>query len=545
MQDGNDDWEVAQPSKSTGLIRGAIFGAILLLAIIGTAALVTKLLRTNTGDSEPRIAEVSAEEASKNFKLLTLDWMQAKGALKNAVDAEKSLARKVSEKRAKSITQQTILKEVDAAFTRSASAVAASQAKAEKAEDEMAVFLDDSLEELVANAAGNLDTYKANRLEAESNFVSAQGETERIKSAVEHLKKASAAAKAAALATATVARAADAAQLIVDENEDILPDTDGSTLLNLRNDFFNEAKAQADSAGRSVKAAVRATNVSVKKLEQSEAELGDRREILNLAKTLETQARDELAELAKQLEALQSNRIAARKKTEIAKERVLVDQTRLEQGKVALAQAIVENEELKSAVISLEKDLEKLKIKVGVADQVYAEAEVTMRDAQKKRAKKRAATIAGLNSEMHDKLRATLGNLRIENPDHDRFIVPSEALFSSGSAALGDAGRVLVRDIAQVIASVIKEMPDDVDWILRVDGHTDNAPLRGAGGLKDNWELSQARALAVVRYLVDYGNIPPQRLAANGLGEFQPLKSGDSEADRAENRRIELVLVPR
>jgi chemotaxis protein MotB len=544
MQDANDDQEMLEPVKSSGLIRGAIFGAIFLLAIIGAIALVTKLIQSGANTS-PEIAEFSAQDVSQNYKVLTSEWSKAKVVLKNAKAAEKTIANKLSDTRAKSTAQNAILKEVEASFSRSAASVATSKNKAEEAEDEVAAFLDNSLEDLVANASGNLDAYMANKKEAEAKYVSAKQEAIRIKSAVEHLKKASVAAAAAAIATTTVANAADAAQLIVDENEDVLPDTDGSTLLNLRNDFFNEAKAQADSANRSAKAAERATVVSLKKLEQAESRVADRQEIFNLAKVSVTQARDELAKLAKQLETLQAKRIAARKKSEIAKARVISEQARLEQGKVTLAKETTKNEDLKSAIKSLEKDHNTQVAKISVAQENYNEAEVNLRGAQKMRAKKRASTVASLNSDMHDKLRSKLGSLNIENPEHDRFIVPSETLFASGSATLGDEGKVLVKNMAEVIMSVTSEMPDDVDWMLRVDGHTDNAPIRGTGTLKDNWELSQARALAVVRYLVEEGKMLPKRLAANGLGEFQPLKFGDTEADRTENRRIELVLVPR
>ena len=86
---------------------------------------------------------------------------------------------------------------------------------------------------------------------------------------------------------------------------------------------------------------------------------------------------------------------------------------------------------------------------------------------------------------------------------------------------------------------------NNIDWVIRVDGHTDNIALSGQGQFKDNWELSQARALSVVRYMVTGLGFPPDRLAANGFGEFQPMNKENTTTARAENRRIEITLSER
>ena len=97
--------------------------------------------------------------------------------------------------------------------------------------------------------------------------------------------------------------------------------------------------------------------------------------------------------------------------------------------------------------------------------------------------------------------------------------------------------------VARILSSVSGDIPPEIDWVIRVDGHTDDVPLSGLGEFVDNWELSQARALSVVRYMVSALGIPPDRLAANGFGQYQPVVSGDSEEARAQNRRIELKLT--
>jgi chemotaxis protein MotB len=124
----------------------------------------------------------------------------------------------------------------------------------------------------------------------------------------------------------------------------------------------------------------------------------------------------------------------------------------------------------------------------------------------------------------------------------DRFIFPSEVLFPLGRAELNEAGREQMLKVAEALLQIGREIPEDIQWVLRVDGHTDNIPVSGTGRYRDNWELSQARALAVVKYFIAQG-IPAERLVAAGFGEFQPLEEGGTEEARAKNRRIELKLT--
>jgi len=127
----------------------------------------------------------------------------------------------------------------------------------------------------------------------------------------------------------------------------------------------------------------------------------------------------------------------------------------------------------------------------------------------------------------------------------DRFIFSSEILFESGKAELSSKGKEQIIKIAKLIGSISDKIPKNIDWILRVDGHTDDKPIRG-GEFANNWELSQARALSVVLYMQEmqeFLNVPANRLAATGFGEYQPLSTIDSEKARALNRRIEIKLT--
>ena len=151
--------------------------------------------------------------------------------------------------------------------------------------------------------------------------------------------------------------------------------------------------------------------------------------------------------------------------------------------------------------------------------------------------------LARYRSEFFGRLREVLGRRQDIRIVGDRFIFQSEVLFASGSAELGRDGRVQMAQLAATLREISARIPSDLPWILRVDGHTDRAPIKTAL-FPSNWELSSARAISVVQFLIDQG-IPPDNLVAAGFGEFQPLDPGDSEDAFRRNRRIELKLTSR
>ena len=125
----------------------------------------------------------------------------------------------------------------------------------------------------------------------------------------------------------------------------------------------------------------------------------------------------------------------------------------------------------------------------------------------------------------------------------DRFVFQSEVLFAPGQADIAATGQQQLSQLAVALADIAAKIPDDINWVLQVDGHTDNLPVR-AGRYADNWDLSTDRARSGVRFLVSQG-VPAARLAATGYGEFQPLTNGDTVEDRRLNRRIELKITQR
>jgi chemotaxis protein MotB len=125
----------------------------------------------------------------------------------------------------------------------------------------------------------------------------------------------------------------------------------------------------------------------------------------------------------------------------------------------------------------------------------------------------------------------------------DRFVFQAEVLFPKGNSLLNEAGKVEMLKLADALKQLEREIPPDIAWVMRVDGHTDADPIKSAL-YKSNWELSAARAISVVNFMIEQG-VSPKHLVAAGFGEFQPLVPGDSEDAKAENRRIELKLTER
>ena len=156
-----------------------------------------------------------------------------------------------------------------------------------------------------------------------------------------------------------------------------------------------------------------------------------------------------------------------------------------------------------------------------------------------------ANELKNYRSEFFGNLRQILGNNKGIEIVGDRFVFPSEILFDLGSDELQEKGLFELSQMAKVIRKIVKEIPKEIDWVLRVDGHTDKTKFLNGGKFTDNWELSQARALSVVKYFISEELLPAERFAATGFGEFQPIDKGENEKALARNRRIEIKLTER
>ncbi len=209
--------------------------------------------------------------------------------------------------------------------------------------------------------------------------------------------------------------------------------------------------------------------------------------------------------------------------------------------------ALSQVELLNQQIAALRNQIAALESALDVSEQRDVEANAKIADLGRRLNVALAQRVQELNryrSDFFGRLREILSdreNIRIVG---DRFVFQSEVLFPSGSEIINPAGREEMQKLASAILELQREIPPEIAWVLRVDGHTDNIPLSGTGRFRDNWELSSARSTSVVKYLIENG-VPPERLVAAGFGEFQPLDTADTPDARNRNRRIELKLTER
>jgi chemotaxis protein MotB len=210
------------------------------------------------------------------------------------------------------------------------------------------------------------------------------------------------------------------------------------------------------------------------------------------------------------------------------------------------ARAAAQVEILNQQIAALRRQLAALEETLGASDQKDKEAQARIADLGSRlnlALAQRVQELTRFRSDFFGRLRNLLSSRPEFRVVGDRFVIQSEILFDAGQAVLNPSGLPELDKLATVLLGVAAEIPNDIPWVLRVDGHTDKRPIQSTL-FPSNWELSAARSIAVVRYLVTKG-IPENRLLAAGFGEFQPIESGDGEDIFRRNRRIELKLTER
>jgi len=275
-------------------------------------------------------------------------------------------------------------------------------------------------------------------------------------------------------------------------------------------------------------------------------------ELLSLEKTDKLSMEDQLAQLRASLATTESERdrlkdLYDRSNTGAAAAQGQVTDltTKLDTEKQISLRALAQVEVLNQQIAALRRQL-------AAIEQALEISEKKDRDAQSQIAAlgqrlnlalaQRVEELRSYRSDFFGRLRAILGNRSDVRIVGDRFVFQSEVFFDTGQSVLKPEGRAEVDKIASAILELEKQIPKEIPWVLRVDGHTDIRPL--GGGARTNWDLSAARAIAVVQYMIGKG-VPPQRLAAAGFGEFQPIDPERTEEAYARNRRIELKLTDR
>lgn len=255
---------------------------------------------------------------------------------------------------------------------------------------------------------------------------------------------------------------------------------------------------------------------------------------------------EEAALLSTNIAALE--RLKAELESEVAQlassldtsERTLRDQAEISD------QAIAQIELLNRQIAAVRTQLEELMNALALAEQGIAERDIRIEDLGRELNVALAARVQELDryrSDFFGRLRAVLGDRDDIAIVGDRFVFASEVLFPSASDEVSEDGLRQLMRLAETLKLVARDIPEDLPWVLQVDGHTDRRPISTAR-FPSNWELSTARALAIVKFLRDQG-IPAKRLAATGYGEYHPLDPADTPEALTRNRRIELKLTSR
>ena len=289
-------------------------------------------------------------------------------------------------------------------------------------------------------------------------------------------------------------------------------------------------------------------------LNRLNSQIAELTELLALEKSGNQDLEDTLAALQSSLSTSESERSRLQQlldsgagSADIANERV----GRLTQELDAERQV---SQRAMSQIELLNQQIAALRAQIAAVEEALQASEARDQDSQAKIADlgrrlnvalaQRVQELNRYRSDFFGRLREILSdreNIRIVG---DRFVFQSEVLFPSGSSDLNPAGQAEMAKLAGALLDLAREIPPEINWVLRVDGHTDNVPLSGTVRFADNWELSAARAISVVKFLIDNG-VPANRLVAAGFGENQPIAEGEDEAARAQNRRIELKLTER
>lgn len=221
-------------------------------------------------------------------------------------------------------------------------------------------------------------------------------------------------------------------------------------------------------------------------------------------------------------------------------------ETALDKEKEISSEALAKVELLNQQIAALRRQIGELSGILADAEARNKASEAQIADLGRRLNSALALKVQELNrfrSEFFGRLRQILSQRSDILVVGDRFVFQSEVLFPKASAELNPLGQAEMIKLAQALKELTVEIPDDIAWVLRVDGHTDVDPIVSAQ-FESNWELSSARAIAVVKFLVDQG-VAPKHLVAAGFGEFQPLDPGETEEAKSRNRRIELKLTER
>ena len=290
-------------------------------------------------------------------------------------------------------------------------------------------------------------------------------------------------------------------------------------------------------------------------LQQLNAQIAELTSLLSLEKTGKADLENQLAALRATLATTESDRDKYKGLADSAGAGLAAAQGKatdlsgqLEGQKKISTQALAQVEVLNQQIAALRRQLAALEQALDASEKNVKDSQARIVDLGQRLNVALAEKVQQLSryrSDFFGKLREILGNRPDMRIVGDRFVLQSEVFFDTGKADLKTEGRSELDKVASALTQLEGQIPADIQWVLRVDGHTDVRPISGTGGqFKSNWDLSAARAISVVQYLISKG-VQPKRLVAAGFGEFQPIDTGTTEDAYRKNRRIEFKLTER
>ena len=280
-----------------------------------------------------------------------------------------------------------------------------------------------------------------------------------------------------------------------------------------------------------------------KALEQLNAKIAQLNDLLSLEKLGKITLDDQVGQLRDRIKGLYEGLAGAGGD---AQGRANELNKALESEKTVTSRALAQIEVLNQQISALRRQLAALEEALEVSEKRDKESQGRIADLGQRlnvALAQRVQELSRYRSEFFGRLRAILGNRPDIRIVGDRFVFQSEVFFDTGQAILRPEGRAELDKLATALIDLDKQIPSEIAWVLRVDGHTDMRPINSPL-FKSNWELSSARAISVVQYLIFLG-VPAQRLVAAGFAEFQPLDTASTEDAYKRNRRIELKLTER
>ena len=288
-------------------------------------------------------------------------------------------------------------------------------------------------------------------------------------------------------------------------------------------------------------------------LSKLNAQVAELTEMLSMEKAGKASVEDQLAQLRATLATTQSERDKFKELADSASAAATQAQGKVselsgqvEGEKKISADALAQVETLNQQIAALRRQLAAIEQALDASEQKDKDAQARIADLGQRLNLAMAQKVQELNkyrSDFFGKLRDILGNRTDMRIVGDRFVLQSEVFFDSSKADLKPEGDAELDKVASALTELEKQIPADIPWVLRVDGHTDVRPINSPQ-FKSNWDLSTARAIAVVKYLIGKG-VEPTRLMAAGFGEFQPIDTGTTDAAYQRNRRIEFKLTER